>query len=267
MNTGHYIKPDEIVFNAAIFAGDREFKIIPKTFYLSFIRDAFRQLNLQSFFMEQRKDYKFPENLTLSLPEDCFNVLNVYIFNGKDCNVENSRIVHWKRNYYTKGGQGYIANDKGNNNRDTYYDGRDLSGNDKSLIRYTGGESLNSVLFYNIQMGNIMFSSSCRSAGAKVHIHYNGTGGNILDEPIIPIYFKDAIEDFVIEAALRLRVASEPSNARLYFPLMQTYTNRLDKNGMNGSWHEAVQASKKLNTSQRQDLALYLGRGPWLRGF
>lgn len=267
MNTGHYIKPDEIVFNAAVFAGDKEFKIIPKSFYMSFIKDAFMQLNMTSFFMEQRKDYDFPPNLTLSLPEDCFNVLNVYVFNGDECNVQNSRIVHWKRNYYTKGGQGYIANDKGNNNNDPYYDGREVINNDKSLIRYNGGESLNSVLFYNIQMGNIMFSSSCKAVGAKVHIHYNGTGGNILDEPIIPAFFKDAIEDFIIEAALRLRVANEPDKAKLYYPLMQTYSNRLDKNGMNGSWHEAVQKVKNLNKGQRADLANYLGRGPWLRGF
>lgn len=267
MNTGHYITPDEIIFNAAAFSGDREFKFVPKGVYMSFIRDAFRQLNMESYFMEVRKDFNFPENLTLALPEDCFNVKNIYIFNGDFCNVSMSRKVWWKMNYFTKGGKGYIANDKGNNNNDPYYENRILPDHDKSLIRYNNADSVNSVLFYNIQMGNIMFSSSCKAAGAKVHIHYNGTGGNILEVPIIPIFFKEAIEDFVTEAIMRMRMANEPSNIRNLSMLYQTYANKLDKNGMNGSWHKAKHMALNLNSSQASEMKEYLGKGAWIRGF
>ena len=268
MNTGHYITPDDIIFNAAVFAGDKDYKKIPKGVYVSFIRDAFRELNMDSFFMEQRVDLDMPSNLTIALPVDCFDVKNIYMFSGDICNVNNSKKVWWKRNYFTKGGDGYIANDKGINNDDPFYPSRPGGiKEDKSLIRWDDRTDLNNTLYYNIQMGNIMFSSSCRAAGAKVHIHYSGTGGNIIDAPIIPIYFKDAIEDFVVESALRIRVANEPSEIRNLSPLLQMYSGRLDKNGMNGSWHKAAQRVRSMNTSQREELKEYLGRGAWVRGF
>lgn len=266
MNTGQYITPDSILFTAAAMAGDKDFKVIPRGFYLSLIQDAFRELNLDSFFSEQRKDFDFPlDNLTIPLPEDCFNVRNIYIYSGDTCTIYNSKKVWWKRNYYTTG-NGYIANDKGNNN-DPFYGSHSAMHEDKSLIRVNNDERINDLLFYNIQMGNVMFSSSCRAAGNKVHIHYNGTGGNIVDAPIIPSMFKTAIEDFVIESALRFRMANEPSMARNWMAMQQLYSNRLNKEGMNGSWFTAIMRVKKMNTSQREELKEYLSRGAWSSAF
>lgn len=268
MNTGDFIKAEAIIFNSAAMAGDREYKLLPKGFYLSLIMDAFSELNMLSGFSEMRKNYNFPENLTLNLPDDCFDILNVYVFNGDNCNISNSRKVYWKRNYYTQGGAGYIANDKGkNNSNDPFYAQRSLANNDKSLIRIEKNVSVNNVLFYNLQMGNIMFSSSCKQAGAKVHIHYRGTGSKAVEEPIIPILFKQAIEDYVTEAAIRVRLASEPSMIRVLMPMQQLYERRLDKEGMNGSWFSAKQRVKDMNKGQREDLAEYLGRGAWASGF
>lgn len=267
MNTGHYITPDEIIFNAAAMAGDKDFKVMNKGFYISLIQDAFNELSISSYFAEQRADLDFPsETLTLPLPEDCFNVKNIYIFNGDLCNIQNSRKVWWKRNYYTKG-NGFIANDKGSNNRDPYYEKHSYLYNDKSYIRVDQKDRIDEALYYNIQMGNIMFSSSCRNAGTKVHIHYNGTGGSVIDAPIIPKMFKAAIADYVTEAALRFRMANEPSMARVWMGMQQLYERRLDKEGMNGSWHSAIMKVKRLNDSQKEELSEYLGKGAWSRGF
>lgn len=267
MNTGHYITPDSVLFTAAAMAGDKDFKVIPKGFYLSLIQDAFRELTIASFFAEQRAELDFPhDSLTIQLPSDCFDIKNVYIFNGDLCTTENSRKVWWKRNYFTKG-NGFIANDKGKNNHDPFYQNHSTLSQDKSLIRYDHREGVNDVLYYNIQMGNMMFSSSCRAAGTKIHIHYSGTGGSVLDAPIIPIIFKPAIEDFVTEAALRYRMANEPSMARNWMAMQQLYDRRLDKEGMNGSWFSAKMKAKSMNSSQRNELAEYLGRGAWSSGF
>lgn len=272
MQTGQYHPPSEILFMASAMCGDKENKFVPRGFYMSLIQEAFRELNMFSFFSEKRQDYDFPlDDLTLPLPEDCFDVENVYIFNGDNCVITNSRKVYWKRNYYTQGA-GYIANDKGTNMNDPFIMNHTLASkknfdkNDKSLIRYEDQTSVNSVLFYNIQGGNIMFSSSCRAAGNKVHIHYRGTGGKIIEAPIIPAFFKVAIEDYVIEAALRYRMANEPLSARTWSALQQMYMQRLDKNGMNGSWHNAKMFITRLNKSQLQELATYLGRGSWASG-
>lgn len=268
MNTGSYITSDDILSIAAAMVGDRDYKNLPRGFYYSLIQKAFEELSIDSYFQELRADFEFPyETLTAKLPEGCFNVKNVYIFSGDSCNIESSRKVYWKRNYYTKG-QGYIANDTGRNSKDPYYNYRNMPLSvDKSLIRYDNEQSVNSALFYNIQVGDIMFSSSCRNAGQKVHLHYNGTGCAIGDAPIIPVYFRTAIEDYVIESALRFRIANESGDVRKWQSLYGMYANRLDKEGMNGSWFKAVMRVREMNASQREELAEYLGRGGWANGY
>lgn len=267
MNTGSYITPEVILFNASAMAGDKEYKAMPRGFYMSLIQDAFEELNMTSFFAEQREDFDFPmNNLTLALPKGCMDIMNVYVYSGSECNPNNSRKIYWKRNYYTKGGPGYIANDKGRNPNDPFMANHSSLGNDKSLIRYDNRENINEVLFYNIQMGNIMFSSSCRSAGNKIHIHFHGVGGDITEAPIIPRYFKQAIEDYVTEAALRFRMANEPSMAKQWQGMQQLYEKRLNKEGMFGSWFNAVQTVREMNTSQKDELAMYLSRGAWSSG-
>jgi hypothetical protein len=271
MNTGQYHKPQEILFMASAMAGDRDYKVLPRGFYMALIQEAFRELNLSTFFSEKRFDFVFPtDTLTAALPEDCFNIENIYMFNGNTCDIENSRKVYWKRNYFTKG-NGFIANDKGMNNlNDPFLSNRILANStgssDKSLIRYNDQTRVANVLYYNVQMGNLMLSSSCRGAGNKVHLHYRSTGGNVTDAPIIPVFFKTAMEDYVTEAALRFRMANEPLNARTWQALQQMYERRLDKEGMNGSWHRANMSVKRLNKSQLEELKTYLGRAAWASG-
>lgn len=266
MVNANYISPDEILSIATVSVGDRDYKVFPKGFYMSLIQKAVEGLAIDTFFQELRADLDIPENLTIKLPEGCFNVKNIYVFTGNECVIQNSHKVWWKRNYFTKG-NGYIANDKGNNRNDPFYDSHNDNltyGSDKGLMRY-GTNSVENRLYYNIQMGDLMLSSSCRSAGNKVHIHYNGTGGAIGEEPIIPVFIREAVEDYVCEAALRMRMANDPMNARTWQALWQVYENRLNK-PYDGSWAKAEYRVKSLNQSQRSELAEYLGRGAWGKG-
>ena len=266
MNTGNYITPDDILSVASIMSGDKDYKSIPKGFYYSLIQKAFEDLSIDSFFAEKRIDLDLPkDSLSLLLPEDCFNLRNVYVFDGTGCNISNSKKVYWKKNYYTKG-NGYIANDKGDNGNDPYFDSHRNAHQDKSYIRIDSPGNVNSVLYYNVQMGEIMFSSSCRNAGTKIHLHYNSTGCTIGEAPIIPVYFRTAIEDYVIESALRVRIANETGDIRKWQMLYSEYSKRLDKDGMFGSWFKAIMRVKKMNTSQKNELAIYLGRGGWANG-
>jgi hypothetical protein len=268
MNTSVYISPSDILSVATAMVGDRDYKIIPRGFYMSLIQEAFEKLAIDTFFQELRADFDFPiDTLTLPLPEGCFNVKNVYMFSGTECNITKSHKVYWKRNYFTRG-VGFIANDKGNQNLgDPFYANHSLGnryGNHET-IRFDGN-IVNQRLFYNLQMGNIMLSSSCASMGNKVHIHYNGTGCAIGDVPIIPIFLRQAMEDFVIEAALRFRIANDPVNARNWMAVQQLYDKRLNQ-PYEGSWEKAEQRIKFMNSSQREELGDYLGHGGWGSGF
>jgi hypothetical protein len=266
MNTGSFIKVEDILFKAAAMAGDQEYKVIPKGFYIALISDALKEFELDSMFTIARKDFDMPtDNLSIPLPEDCFNLKEVYVYSGDACTISNSKKLWWKRNYYTTG-NGYFAKDKGNNGNDPYYLTHNNYGEDKSLIRYNNQDSVNNLLFYGVQMGVLMLSSSVLSAGSKIHIVYNSTGSSVLDAPIIPLFCKQAVEDFVTESALRFRMANEPSNIRAWMPLQQMYAIRLDKEGKNGSWFNAIMRVRNLDDAERNDLNNYYGRGSWAVG-
>lgn len=266
MNTGNYLAPEIVISTAAAMCGDRDYRVLSRGFYMSLIQNAFESLALDTFFDEKREDFDLPESLTLPLPETCFNVKNVYMFEGTICDISQSRKVYWKRNYYTQG-HGYIANDKGNRNfNDPFYDNH---GDD---VHYYGQQTysrlngnVESRLYYNIQQGNIMFSSTCRGKG-KVHLHYNGTGCKIGDAPIIPVFLRTAMEDYVTEAALRFRMANDPVNFKQWQVLWATYERRLNA-PYTGSWEKAEYRIKTMSSSESEELKEYLSRPAAGSGF
>lgn len=266
MNTNTYISATELLSSVLPKIGDKEMKNNSKGFYISLVQQAMEALAITSFFDERYEPFDFPAGtLTLPLPKGCFNIRGIWLFNGNDCVYTDSMKVWWKRNYYTKG-TGYIANDKGYNRSDPFYGNHMLTNNrDPSLIRANQLIDVNNRFFYNIQGGNIMFSSSCAAAANKVMICYNGTGCDIDEVPIIPVFLRTAIQDYVIVQALLVRIAEE-SDARKWQALLNYYDAKLNK-PFDGSWAEAEYAVKSLNTSQRNDLHEYLSHGAWSNGF
>jgi hypothetical protein len=243
--------------------GDKETRLYPKSFYLSVIQSAIEALAIDTYFSEKHEAFDFPlDTLTMDMPKGCFNIRNIYLFNGNNCSIENSRKVYWKRNYYTEG-NGFVANDKGNNYGDPFFGNEELLRN-----KYPRGERLREVavpgniLYYNIQMGKIMFSSSCRGVGNKIMLHFNDIFTNIDDAPIIPTIFRRAIEDYTCEFVLRLMLAENPQKLNLW----KIYDQRLNK-PYDGSWAKAENMAKSMNTSQREELKIYLGRGAWSQVF
>lgn len=267
MNTGSYIQPEIILSKAAIMVGDREYKSLPRGFYYSLIQQAFEKLALDTFFDEKRKDIDVDGGLVYSLPDDCFNVENIYMFSGDICNISASHKVWWKRNYFTQG-KGYIASDKGNHNyNDPFYESH--SNNVRTYgtqVTTRMNDNVENRLFYNIQMGNLMISSSCLNAGNKIHIHYRGTGCKIGDAPIIPIFLREAMEDYVITEALLARMANDTGDIRKWQTLYATHLSKLN-HPYDGSWAKAEMKVKSLNSSQKSDLKEYLSRGAWASGF
>lgn len=269
--TGSYIKVKDILFNAAGFAGDTDYRAIPKGFYIQQIEDAFKELNMETKMLDGHANFDTPiEHLSIPLPADCFNVQNVWMYSGTECDFHASRKVWPKDNYYTEG-DGYLANRTGNNTNDPYYLNDSLTSRlrpdrDLSLIRYDNNISINQILFYNIQNGVLMLSASCRAAGNKVHIHYNSTGCEVGEAPIIPLFYKKAIEDYTTEAALRFRMANDIVNARAWQPLWQIADRNLDKNGYNGSWQTALVMARSMSSDQKKAIGIYMGKAAWATG-
>lgn len=250
-----YLKLDDILSVVLPMVNDLEYRDAPKGFYTSMVQKALEELGMDTFFDERRESFDLPgETLTLPLPKGCFNVRNIYLFNGDECNISNSIKVWWKRNYFTRG-NGYIANDKFGNTADPFFTDHFgiATAVNKNLIRWDTKQS--AKFFYGIQMGNIMFSSYCRGVANKVMIHYNGTGCDLGDMPFIPVLLRTAVEDYVIESILRMKMAKDMSVRNLW----AIYDKKL-RQPYEGSWEKAETRIKTMNSSQRNELFEYLSR-------
>lgn len=262
MNTGRFFAPDIIITKVAELVDDAGYTYKSRNAYLSIVQKAVEELAIVAKYDEQWQSFDFPEDLRLDFPDNCFNIKNIYLFNGQSCNIQDSVKVYWKRNFYTEG-KGYVANNKWNNRNDPFFRSHNV-GIDNQSIQHNPHLRINpsGIYYYNIQNGQIMFSSSCSSAGKKVMLNYNGLGGEFGKEPFIPALYRTAIEDYVCEYVLRGKMAKD---AVRWSKIWSVYENRL-KNPMNGSWEEAIMRAKKMNSSQKNELNIYLGRGDWGQG-
>ena len=267
MDTSKYnfVTVNEMLSDVLKLVDDERYETNSKGYYTSLIQQALEQLAFDTFFDERRESFPFPDNLCLDMPAGAFNLKHVYLFDGTTCDVTNSRKVWWKNNYYTRG-NGYFADNKGNNGNDPYFPsnsyGRRSEHPDiaESLRNRT---SVENHYFYNIQNGIIMFSSACK-VYPKVHIVYNGVGCDLGDVPIIPLFLREAVMDFVTEFTLRIKMAKP--DGRVWYSLWQIYDKKLDRSGFNGSWHSAELRVKSMSISEKTDLFEYFGKNQWQSG-
>ena len=267
------VSPDEILSDVLQYVGDEEFKDNSRGYYVSQIQQALQELAFDTFFDKRTDTFKVPENLVLDMPEGMFNIRQIYLYNGVECNISNSVNVYWKRNYYTKG-NGFLARDKGVNPDDPFYQSRGFtrhSGHDhlgahshnnsydNSLRRQSNATSISNSYYYNIQAGKIMFSSSVRSF-QNIAIEYNGVGANIGEVPFIPMLFREAIKAWVIDAALRVKMARSVGADFNKWQTLYSINNAELKRPFTGLWAEAEVRAKMIDSKQREDLKEYLSR-------
>lgn len=268
MNTNTFITTNQILADVLKFVDDERYEINSKGFYISTIQRALEGLAFDTFFDERNEDFPFPtDTFNLEMPKGAFNIRNIYLFNGTQCDIGRSQNVYWKRNFITHG-QGYFANNKSNNVDDPFYP-NNFRTDDKHITDALGGKGRNvgnpafnrgstveNTFYYNIQNGLIMFSSRC-AMFEKVLLVFNGTGTDIGDVPLVPIFFREAIIDFVTETALRIRMAKEPAGP--WRVLWQIAKQNIGSD-FNGSWYKAERMVKQMNSGQRSNLKEYLSK-------
>jgi hypothetical protein len=266
----NYVSVNEILHDVTKLVADPRMDFYSKGGYTSLVQQALEGLSFDTFFDIRRESFDFPvDSLSLDMPLGAFNIKEIYLYHGTECDITRSQKVWHKRNYYTKGA-GYFANNKGNNVNDPFYDSNSIKFSNtldgsvnRGYYRRDVG-SANDHYFYNVQNGVIMFSSPCR-AFEKVHVVFNGTGCDIGDEPIIPLFLREAVKDFVCEEVLRAKMAIDPKMATLW-SIYEKRLNRDQKYGFNGSWPRAEYRVKTMSSAERSDLFEYLGRPSWGSG-
>lgn len=268
----NFVTANEILSDVLKLVDDERYEVNSRGYYMSLIQQALEGLAFDTFFDVKREDFEFPKDeLRLEMPIGSFNIRHIYIFNGGNCVISNAQKVWWKRNYYpAKKGTGYFADNRGNNVRDPFFPSHSFDRNQSKnglIISPSQQSTVENTYFYNIQNGEIMFSSACRTF-AKVHIEYNGTGCDIGEIPIIPMFLREAVIDFIAEATLRIRMARPDGKG--WGQLWQIYVKRLNRDqeyGIGtGSWRRAAYRVKTLSASKRADFSEYYGRGAWESG-
>lgn len=251
MQSADFLSIDHVLAEVLVTVNDREYRSgMTKGWYISRIQDALQELAFDTFFDVITRDFDFPSsNLVMDLPTNCFNIREIYGWNGSCCSPQSSAVIYIKRLYNNKGGngRGYTAQVK---------KAGETIGTDPFQPNYhndgTFGNFNEAKFFCNLQNGKLMFSSSC-SAFQKVRLVYNGMGGEIGDVPSIPRFFERAINDYVEE---RFYLAKKGEDPRKYRTSWMDAKQKLDD--WNGNWQKAIKRVKMMDTKQRSDYAEYL---------
>lgn len=253
MNSGDFITINDILSDVLMITDDEGLRNgLTLGYYKSQIQQALEELSYDTFFDvitdDIKLDKKFNTRLTVDMPDNAFNIREMYLFNGDCCTPKTSVIVHWKRLFNNKPrGTSYTAArvESGREQRDPFFpvDTTDISFPSTNLH------------WANIQNGLIMFSSNC-SSFQNLRLVYNGTGGSIGDELSIPRFLRQAVVDFASERAFRVLKAKDPRKYRILWGDVSARLN----DPRNGSWVKAERRIKSLDTWQRNGIREWIGK-------
>lgn len=238
-----YLSPDLIISEVAETTGDPEYKFTMPGTYMSMVQKALQELSFDTFFLQKDKVYEIKDCLKFTLPSGFFNILNVFVFNGDDCNPTNSRPVWFKRDYSNK-----ISRNTYNNQNDPFFG-------------YHGSNPPGNVFFCGIRNGVIELSPNCKTY-QKLLVRANGLICDIGEVPMIPMFFREAVIDYCVSKILAIRIANPnaPENMiNRWQYLLGLHKSNLEK-PFDGSWDKAMHRVRKMDKKEKQDLLEYLSK-------
>lgn len=250
MNSNDFTSADRIIASVVMTVDDADFKKgFSKGWYMSHVQQAFQDLCVSTRYLKVQQDVELPSLLQLQMPPEVFDIREIYLYNGTLCNPDKTQVVHWKRLFNnTANGTGYTARvkDDGSNPSDIF-----LPNQDRNSNNYLPSRSQNTY-YYNVLNGLIMFSHSCASY-PFVRVIYNGFGGAVGDEPIIPRFFERAIIDYVEE---RFYNAMKARNPRTFRILWGDAQERLTS--FTGAWATAIKRIKTMDRAEKASMDEYI---------
>lgn len=243
MTVTEYVQGSDIAARVAQRMGDLQFRHVSRPTMMRFVRKGLAQMAMMGSSDIRSYETQIPESLRIRLPEGIVNIRHIYLFNGENCDYNESHVVHHKINFKHKGGTGFLADQKGENHdyiiRDTWW-----------------GESAPSDLYYgNIQAGYLMLSSNC-SPFPRIHIEYEGTGQTD-DDCKVPIFAEQAMEDYVHHEAAQQREFENPAYWRGVIDRKQA-----EMRDSTGSWITARTRFAMMDKFARKDLYFALTKFP-----
>lgn len=231
------VSPLDILSDALVLCGDEDYRNgWSKGYYISTIQRGLQELAFDTFFDEGDEWVQMDADcLQMPLPCNMFNPREIYLHNGTPECPTGIVKAYWKRQFNNgKGGTTYTASvrDDGNSQVDPFMP-----------AAFPG----TNLYYFNIEGGMMMFSRNC-TGFSWVKIHGNKAGTAIGDSPVIPMFFRTVLSDYVCEKFYRYKTSKD----RAFQADWAMYNDRL--NGKDGSWNKAEKRVKKLSTIKRDTM-------------
>jgi len=246
MNTSHlsYHSVDEILADALLKAGDKNMKYMSKGYYTAQIQRALQKLSFDTFFTEKEQSFELdPSCPQVTMPKGAFNLLEVFAYNG-ECKPKNGVLVWFKRGFTGN----ILGRDAWNNDKDFFYPTRSSA-------------PPTDLFFFGVRNGVLHFSDSCKGY-SKVRLRFNGLICDPGETPCIPMFFREAVIDFVAKQSLLARIGDEDSPMEMlsrWQYLLNEVKQSMDM-PYDGTWDSALYYSKNLDTKLRRDISEYMLR-------
>jgi hypothetical protein len=252
MTSNDFVSVDHLLAEITSTVNDTEFKNgFAKGWYISRIQDALQELSIDTFWLKVKHDFEIPTNCRIPMPENVFNIREIYLYTGSLCSPQKSQVVYWKRlfdNSYD--GTGYTAKvkDDGSNSNDLFQP-------NQSYNSLNGNNGFRGVkYYYNVgEDGIIMLSRECLGY-PYLRIVFNGMGVPNGDMPTVPRFFERAVVDYVEE---RFYNAMKSRDVRMYRPLWTDAFQKLN-DLTSGSWNKARKRIKSMDSSEKESMEEYI---------
>jgi len=251
MTANDFISVDHILAEVTATVNDVEFKNgFSKGWYTSRIQDALQELAFDTFWQKITHDFEIPENCRIKMPENVFNIREIYLYSGELCNPIKTQNVYWKRlfdNSYK--GDGYTAKVKDNLGmvNDVFQPGfRSTNGINN---RYSGP-----LYYYNVSEDGYIMLSKSSLAFPYLRVRFNGMGVVPGEIPVIPRFFERAVMDYV---KVRFYEAMKSRDIRTYRPLWMDAKNDLE-DPRDGSWNKARKRIKSMDSAEKESMEEYI---------
>jgi hypothetical protein len=250
MNSNDFTTAERVIATVTSTVGDSEFKNgFSKGWYMSHVQQAMQAISIESRWAQIHRDYEMPSSCQLKLPENAFDLREVYAYEGSLCNPRKTQVIHWKRlfNNMPNGG-GYTARvkDDGSNPQDEFLPNQSIIG------RGGQGNFAGNKYYYNTSNGVLMLSESCRTY-PFIRVIMNSLGGEIGGEIVVPRMFERAMQDYLEERYYNAMKARNPMTFRV---LWSDALNAL--NSPLGAWKMAVKNAKSMDLAQRESMNEYI---------
>jgi hypothetical protein len=197
-------------------------------------------LSIHTMALHIEKDIAMPATLSYHIESGCFNLREIYAYNGDCCNKTTAKNLWWKKDYRTQGlTQGYVS-------------AVDENTIDPFLESY---KETSDVFWYGLENGVVYLSPSCATY-SRLNMIFNGSLAVLGDFPTVPIELRKVTCDMVTLDCFKKLKARNP---KLYTSLYRdAYVELYDKK--DGSLIQAKVWCLSLDLKAKNDLMEYLSK-------